>query len=403
MTLAPDAPGALAASEAAEVSPQLWALALLTLTGSLAIHIFVPALADAAGDLRVSVPDIELTISLYIIGMAVGQLLYGPISDRYGRRGPLLAGLVLYIAAGMVTVIAPNLYALIAARVLQAFGGCAGLVLARAMVRDTTTTEAGARQLALLTAFQVIGPAIAPVLGSEMALTLGWRSVFAFLVVIGVVNLASALWVLPETRPVHRRRATGFAEANLTLLRIPAFRWLVIGGGACTTSVYGVISAAPFVFQHNLHRAPESVGPWLMLALFTLAVGTLIARRLLVWFPMQKVLAMSNWLTLVSGLSLLAVVLTVPLTLTLFILPVAAFSFATGLQSPIAATAAISVRPDLAGSASGLYGFTQMVIAAICTALSGLGQDPALAAALVLAGVGVLTVVAFRRAAAHGW
>src|SRR3954454_23593720 len=145
--------------------PPLWLLVLITLSGTLAMHMFVPALPSAAVDLGASVAAMQTTISLYILGLAFGQLVYGPLSDRFGRRPTLMLGLALYTAAGLAATLAPGVGALIAARLVQALGGCAGLVLGRAMVRDTAEAKDAVRRLALLTLMMMAGPGVAPLIG----------------------------------------------------------------------------------------------------------------------------------------------------------------------------------------------------------------------------------------------
>ena len=148
-----------------QIAP-LWLLALVTFSGTLGMHIFVPALPFAATDLGASIGEMQLTVSLYILGLAVGQLVYGPLSDRFGRRPTLMVGLVLYTLAGLAAAFAPEVDSLIAARLFQALGGCAGMVLGRAIVRDTSTPEASAQRLALLSLIVSVGPGSAPIIGS---------------------------------------------------------------------------------------------------------------------------------------------------------------------------------------------------------------------------------------------
>ncbi|MFT4151665.1 MAG: multidrug effflux MFS transporter [Paracoccaceae bacterium] len=376
----------------------IWILGALTLTGSLAMHIFVPALPTAGASLGVSPGQMQFAISLYIVGMAVGQLVYGPLSDRFGRRPVLLAALSLYVAAGAVCHFATGIGALLTARLLQALGGCAGLVLGRAILRDTSSSDEIAGRLALLTMIMVVGPALAPLIGGEIVQHLGWRAIFVVLVVIGLFNIASILWLIPETRPADAPGGN-FLSGVTTLLKIPRFRWLVLGGACATTSMYGVVTAAPFIFERDLHRPAHEVGPWLAVVVLAVAMGNMAIRATAGRIPWPRLLRAANWLTLLSGLALPLIVMTVPLTIGLFIAPVFVFCFATGLTSPLATTAALSIRPDLAGSASGLYGFSQMVVGAICTVLAGMGGDPAMAAGLVMAGVAAVAMLAFRMAA----
>lgn len=376
----------------------VWVLGALTLTGSLAMHVFVPALPGAAKDFAASIPAMEMTISVYILGMALGQLIYGPMSDHFGRRPVLMGALSLYVLAGVACYLAPNLDLLIAARFVQALGGCAGLVLGRAILRDTTEPAQIASRLAVLTMIMVVGPSLAPLVGGVVVQYLGWRAIFVLLMAIGLANLASVVLLIPETRPAAAAKAR-FTEGTRALAGRADFRWLVLGGACATTSMYGVITAAPFIFEVDLHRPAHEVGPWLALVVLAVALGNFVIRLTAGRVPLAQLLAVANWMTLGAGLALLAVVLFVPLSAPVFMAPVFVFCLATGVTSPIATSEAMGILPEFAGAASGVYGFVQMVVAAICTTLVGLGPDPALSAALVTAGVGALAMVAFRVAA----
>ena len=182
------------------VSAPLWLLTLITFSGTLAMHIFVPALPEAARDLGASVGGMQLTVSVYILGLAVGQLAYGPLSDRFGRRPVLMAGLVLYALAGLAAAFAPDVHSLIVARLLQALGGCAGLVIGRAIVRDTALPQEAARRMAMMNLMVAIGPGAAPIVGGALASTLGWRSIFFALALLGIVNLLFSWRLLPESK-----------------------------------------------------------------------------------------------------------------------------------------------------------------------------------------------------------
>ena len=163
----------------------------ITACGTLGMHLIIPALPDTARALGVSAGAIQLTITLYLIGLAIGQLVYGPISDRFGRRPVLLAGLALFTLAGIATAAAPNAWMLVIARILQSIGACAGLVLGRAIVRDSATPDRAAAQLAMLTLVMSAAPAIAPVLGGYATAWFGWRAAFALLAIVGGVTLAA--------------------------------------------------------------------------------------------------------------------------------------------------------------------------------------------------------------------
>jgi DHA1 family bicyclomycin/chloramphenicol resistance-like MFS transporter len=177
----------------------LWLLALITFSGTMAMHVFVPALPQAATDLGASANAMQLTVSFYIAGLAIGQLIYGPVSDHFGRRPVLIVGLVVYALAGFGAAFAPNVDALIAARLFQSLGGCAGLVLGRAIVRDGSTTADAAKRLALMNLMVTVGPGMAPLIGGALVTTTGWRSILLALCVLGAVNLLLTWRLLPET------------------------------------------------------------------------------------------------------------------------------------------------------------------------------------------------------------
>jgi DHA1 family bicyclomycin/chloramphenicol resistance-like MFS transporter len=159
----------------------LWLLTLITLSGTIAMHIFVPALPEAARDLGASIGAMQLTMSVYFFGLAVGQLAYGPLADRFGRRPVLMAGLAIYTVTGIWAFFASSVEMLIVVRLLQALGGCSGMVIGRAIVRDTSLPTESARRLAVMNLMVAVGPGIAPLLGGAMTTGFGWRSIFVLL------------------------------------------------------------------------------------------------------------------------------------------------------------------------------------------------------------------------------
>jgi DHA1 family bicyclomycin/chloramphenicol resistance-like MFS transporter len=367
------------------------------------MHIFVPALTMAGRDLHASNTAMQMTVSLYVLGLAGGQLIYGPLADRFGRRPVLLAGLAIYTLAGLGTVLASWSHngagLLIAARLFQALGGCAGQVLGRAIVRDTSSGGDTARRMAYLNMMVMLSPALAPLLGGLIAAGLGWRAILVGLLLLGMVNLALVWHRLPESRSgAARVSAAQLARDYTRLLTSRRFLGYTLGGGCATTSFYAFIASAPFIFVQQLHRPEHEVGLYLTSLVSGLWLGNALSGRLLDRIPLTRMIAGGNLLSLVCGVLLLLLAwmghVNVPVVLTLMFL----FTIGAGLCSPAALTLAINVNPTVAGSASGLYGCAQMAVGALCTALSGLGGSPLLATALVLACACVFSQGAFHMA-----
>jgi DHA1 family bicyclomycin/chloramphenicol resistance-like MFS transporter len=374
----------------------LWLLALFTFSGTLGMHIFVPALPIAGRDLGAGVGVMQWTVSLYIFGLAVGQLGYGPISDRFGRRPALMAGLALYTIAGLAAALAPDTHALIAARFFQAVGGCAGMVLGRAIVRDTAPPQGAARRLALMNLMVTLGPGAAPIVGGAMASTLGWRSIFFFLAALGLANALFAWRLLPETGATGASvKASALARDYRRLIASPAFLGYAIGGGCATTSMYAFIACAPFVFGEQLHRSAQEIGIYIAILVSGVWLGSFLMSRLIVTIPMARLLIGANAMSGVAAFTFLGAALTSHLSVTLIVGAMFVFTLGAGIASPAALTQAISVNPRVIGSASGLYGFAQMGVGALCTALAGLGKDAALSAAIVLAAAAAIGQASF--------
>src|ERR1700722_6299223 len=173
-------------------------LVAMTACGTLGMHVIIPALPSMAAALDMSISSAQLTITLYLIGLAIGQLAYGPISDQFGRRPVVLAGLALFTAAGLITVFSRTPALLISARILQSLGGCAGLVLGRAAVRDGAAADKAAAQLALLTLVMSMVPAIAPAIGGYITAYIDWRASYVLLAVFGGATLVACVLLMPE-------------------------------------------------------------------------------------------------------------------------------------------------------------------------------------------------------------
>jgi DHA1 family bicyclomycin/chloramphenicol resistance-like MFS transporter len=380
----------------------LWLLTLITFSGTLAMHIFVPALPAAARDLGASVAAMQITMSVYIAGLAVGQLIYGPLSDRFGRRPVLMVGLVLYAITSVGASFVPDVQSLIAARLFQALGGCAGLVIGRAIIRDTNEPREAGRQLALMNLMVALGPGSAPIVGGALTSAFGWRSIFYLLAALGVVNLIATILLLPETRAdASVEKVRTLARNYGRLLVSPAFVGFALGGGCATTSMYAFLTASPFIFTQQLHRPAHEVGIYLAVLIAGIWVGSVLAARLIPRMRIERLAIGANLVSVLASILLLGAVLSGHLSVPIAVGSMFLFSLGCGAASPSAMTLAISVNTRVIGSAAGLYGFAQMGVGAIATAAAGIGDDPALTAALILMIAGVISQAAFWIAARY--
>jgi len=379
-------------------APHLPLLVAIVAAGTMSMHMFIPALPAAAADLQTSPGTIQLTITLYIVGLAVGQLLYGPVSDRFGRRPVLLAAFALYFAATLAAAVAQTVGALIVARVAQAVGGCGGLVIGRAMLRDGTSGDRAARSMALLNMCVSVSPAAAPAIGGFISAWGGWRAVFVLLVIIAALLLAACVLVLPETHRGERRSASvrSMIDSYRHLLGERNFLAWSIGGASATTSMYAFLASSPFLFQNLLGRSPQEVGLYYVLLVGSVTAGSLVAARLAGRVPLRSAARLASALQVVAMACMLAADRIGHLSVFALLAPMTVYGFGCGIASPFATTGAVSVDPSRIGAAAGLYGFIQMLFGAVCTGAVGLWHaDSALPVATVLLTACILGQVGF--------
>ncbi len=344
-------------------------LVALTASGTLGMHVIIPALPATARALDISISTVQLSITLYLVGLAAGQLLYGPLSDRFGRRPVLLLGMGLFTIASAVTAFAPNAAILIGARVLQSIGGCAGLVLGRAAVRDGATPDKAAGQLALLTIVMAVVPALAPALGGYITAFIHWRASYVLLAIIGGTTLLATILVLPETNrdPRSRNAPLSFGRGYARLLRSRLFLGFAVSGALTTTSFYGFMAASPFIFENLLHRPTQEVGIYYLILMAGVGLGGAIANRLSRRVTLRTGLRLANLTGILGASGFMLAELTGHLSVLTTVAPIAVFMVGAGMASPFALAGSVSANPQAIGSASGLYGFIQMGFGMLCT------------------------------------
>ena len=229
-------------------------LALLTSLGPLSIDMYLPALPQMAQDFGVSTQMVANTLPAYFLGLALGQLIYGPLSDRIGRKTPLYFGLTLYVVASLLCIFAVNEWSLIAARILQAVGGCVGVVIARAAIRDRLDMQASAQAFASMMIVMGIAPVIAPSLGAVVLKFFAWQAVFGFLMLIGLICLVCVHFFFKESLPAERRLKLNVAQIIQlygSIFKDPSFKWPMLAGCFSGGILFCYISSSAAVLMDD--------------------------------------------------------------------------------------------------------------------------------------------------------
>jgi MFS transporter, DHA1 family, multidrug resistance protein len=365
--------------------------------GPLTIDMYLPALPTIERELETTSAAVQLTLTGTLIGLALGQLVLGPLSDALGRKRPLLAGTALHVLASLLVVIAPNLAVLGALRVLQGVGTAAGAVIAIAIVRDLYDGRAAATMLSRL--FLVLGaaPVLAPTIGGEMLRYTSWRGIFALLAVYGVVMIAVGARLLPETLPPERRRSNGIAgtlRGYRGLLHDRAYVGLVLVAGLTMAGLFSYVSGSAFVYQGEFGLDEQQFGLLFGAGAFWLIAATqlnpVLLRR---WSPAQ-VLVTGTVAGAVAGAVLVALALTTTGGLWGVALSLWAVLFACGLALPNAPALALSRHGDAAGTAAALLGAVQFGVGALVSPVVGLlGNDAAAIGTVVVTALGLAIAI----------
>lgn len=383
------------------LSPNTFALtallALLTALGPLAMDLYLPSLPAIAAAFAAPLADVQLTISSYLVGFAGGQIIYGPLSDRFGRKPVLLAALAIFCLGTLITFAAPTIAALIAARTLQGMGAAGSTVLVRAIVRDLYEGPRAGRELSLMGAIMGVTPIVAPTIGGVTQTTFGWRFGFILIFVAGTAAITAVWHLLPETaRPNGQRGATltTLIGSYGTILRNRSFLAHLAIATTTYCGLFAYISGSSFVLQGLYGLSPFAFGVFYGVTSFGFIVGTLIASHAVIRRGFDWTIGLGAAALAVGGLLLTLTGIFVPAKVIGLALPMMLYSAGIGLALPLSLAGSLQPFPDRAGAASSLVGAIQQTAGAIVGAIVGhLLGSTAWPMIIGIAAMGVLTLL----------
>ena len=373
----------------------------LTAFGAVSIDLYLPAIPTIAEDLETTVAAAQLTMSTFLAGMAIGQLGFGPLSDRLGRRTPLLAGILLYTLASIALMFAPDIETLSAGRFVQGLGACAGTVIARAVVRDRFDTTESARLFSLTFLVLAVAPMLAPSAGAGLMYLFGWHSIFLALALFGVIVGVAVYFGLPESRTAAtaaQAASESALESYVAALRDRQVLGFIVAGALNGAALLTYVASSPALFIEHFQQSPTSFSWIFALNAMGLIIASQVNRRLLLHFSPATIarrgsvaaLAFALLQLLLAGLGLA----TLPLTMLLLFLGLGCYGFVSANSSALA----LGAMPHRAGAVSALIGSGSFAFGALAAALTApfAAQGP-LAMAMAMAGGFAGSAYALRR------
>jgi MFS transporter, DHA1 family, multidrug resistance protein len=371
---------------------------LTTGIGPFTLNVPLPSMPGIAVALDASYGRVQLVLTLFLLALALGQFVYGPLSDRFGRRPVMIAGLAVFLLGSLICAAAPTVEILLAGRFVQGFGGCAGMVLGRAMLRDLYGRDRAASLLGYVTMAMVAAPMIAPALGGFLDELFDWRAGFVMVTAVGATLLAVTAMHLPETH--HERMASagilGLLRGSKRLLTMPAF--LAHGTVMAFTSgmFFSFLAGAPYIVVTLMGRSPAEYGLWFAANAACYMLANFLSGRYAGRVGVGPLMRYGSSLNMIGIALLIAAAWLAPFTPASIFVPMMVIALGNGLVLPSVIAAAVSARPDLAGAASGLSGGLQMGLAAAVTVLVAVNLDETATPMIaVMTGCGVIAALGY--------
>lgn len=353
-------------------------LGLLTAIGPFSIDMYLPAFPDIARGLNTSVSKVMLSLSSFFIGISAGQLIYGPLLERFGRKKPLYAGLIIYLLASIGCALSTTVDALIMFRLLQALGGCAGMVAARAMVRDLFEVKKNAKIFSLLMLVVAVSPILAPTLGGYITAGFGWRYVFAMLIVVALIIIIGVYFLLPESRkpdPNFSLKPGSIINIFSVIIRHPQFYTYALTGAISSAGLYAYISGSPHVFMELFEVSEQQYGWIFALIAMGLIGASQVNTVLLKNYRSEQIIKRALGLQSFVGIILAIITYTGRGELFITIFLIFIFLGCQGFIFPNSSALSLAPFGQNAGSASALLGAVQMFIGAGVSALVSFLQN----------------------------
>lgn len=352
--------------KAASIHPSSALMTLLSamaLTSPLALNLFVPAMPDAARSLGVDINTIQLTFTSYLLMLAVGQLISGPLADFFGRRPVLLWGLALHVIGSALAAVAQDITFLVAGRVLQALGGSTAMSLARTVIVDLYGRQGAAGKMGYMVMAIAIAQSIAPTLGGFLNLWYGWNATLVLPIVIGTTVMAATFKWLPETceQKSDNLRLGRVLSQYGSVLTSSEYLGYALSTTFIATAFYMFVGSSPYIVVDQLGGNSAQFGSWFLTVSLAFMAGSFLSTRMAKWLNIDRMVMLGNGLSLVGAGLLLLFALESQLSLTTLFLPMALVTFGRGFSQPNAQSGAIACATGSAGTASGLMGFIQLL------------------------------------------
>ncbi|MBL4801433.1 MAG: multidrug effflux MFS transporter [Emcibacter sp.] len=343
-------------------------LTMLTALGPITTDLYLPALPAIQAFFHTDVPTVQLTLSLYLMVFAICQLFYGPLSDRFGRKPIILVGTLIYLAGSLVCVQATEIEILIAGRVLQALGGCAGIILARSMVRDIYGQARSAKVLSYMGTAMSLAPAIGPIIGGYLTIIYGWQASFVLLAIFGALCIIGIIFILKETnqhKDPHAIHPKQVLRNYISLLRDSNYSGYLLVVAFSYSGLFAFISGSSFVFMDVLGLSADQYGYCFAVAVLGYMAGTQISGRIVGNLGIYLTVGTGATICAVSGISMLLLALLNLNHVAAILGPMTFYMVGMGMTLPSALAGLLGPFPRMVGAASSLAGFGQYFFAAL--------------------------------------